>query len=297
MSIKLAMSTAAFGLIVLVTTPAHAQRNVLEGIIGGVIDNAINNNSRRQPQGQQGAGNQTRSYSVLPGESGRATTASPNESGRGYQNNPYSGAMADMFRQQQQQQRLQQQQYQQRLQQQQYQQLQTQGQMSSQGYPTSSQYQRIYNPQTGQYEYRAINQGTSIYQQGSTYPQGTVIREGNVIYGGTSTATPQTSTPSVQNVEQKGIKITLPKTQSEACSFTLISGTSEFARSLSPGQMQPLKGSSAVWYVRFNGNGGLKKYRLRPGNNYVFQRDGQGFWQLYKQPEIVVEEPPVLPQP
>jgi hypothetical protein len=59
--------------------------------------------------------------------------------------------------------------------------------------------------------------------------------------------------------------------------------------------MQPLRGTT-VWRVRYQGNEGTETYRLRGGTTYVFQKDGEGFWQLYRQPAVVDPDPPVLPQ-
>lgn len=101
-----------------------------------------------------------------------------------------------------------------------------------------------------------------------------------------------------ERVVEQPIKISFRRTQAGTCDFTLISGDSEFGRSLKPGQMQPLKGSSATWLVRYVGRGGQKTYRLRGGQDYEFRRDGEGFLQLYRVPpkSDVIEEPPVLPQ-
>lgn len=206
------------------STSALGQRNLLDNILGEVVNQALQSQGRSDNQGGQ------------PKYGGNSV---PDESGQGP---PSSG-----FR-------------------------------PSQGWENFRPNTTEYFPERG----RRYNQPQPQTQPETRYRSGDEYR----------------SEPPVlrETVVQQPIKISFRRTQSGTCDFTLISGSSEFARTLKPGQMQPLKGSSASWLVRYVGRGGQKTYRLRGGQNYEFRRDGEGFMQLYRLPPkpVVIEEPPLL---
>lgn len=265
MSNRILISTAAFGLILFSSGSAFAQRNLIEGIIGGAINEAINgNNQRRTPPNVRNPPNynQPQTQSAMPAESSK----SPNESGQQNYTNPFGGAW-QVIRQPPVQQ------------------------------PTRPP-QPYVRPQPNyvQPQPQPYVQPQPTYTQPRQYQQPLYQTSPQVVY---PQSTPTYTTPPVvpkAPVAQESIKLVLPKTQSEACSFTLVNRTREYSRALSPGQMQTLKGSPNTWYVRFNGPGGTTTYRLRDHTNYVFQSQGGGRWQLYKKPKVVVQEPPELPQ-
>lgn len=242
MSLRSLISMATVVMLFVGSTPAYGQRNIIEGIIGGAIDQALRKNNVQRPQ-------------PTPQEPPiRMQQALPNEGGQKNISNPYDGGL--------------------------WKQIRPQPQPNPQPYvpprqiqPQPQPWQPQPQPQPWQPQPRVEPYPQQIYPSEPPYP------------------------PVKKVVAVDSIKITLPRSQGEACSFTLINGSRRFARSLTPGQMQKLKGTPNSWNISFNGPAGTTIYRLRDDTDYVFQSQGSGIWQLYKVPKAgVVPEPPLLPQ-
>ena len=106
---------------------------------------------------------------------------------------------------------------------------------------------------------------------------------------------PRYSYPSQPSAPAAKITLTCPSDQNGTVAYTLISGNREYRYTLKTGYRQTINARS-TWYIRYESGSGSKIYRLRDNTDYVFLRDAQGQWQIYKKPEPVVSEPPELPQ-
>ena len=276
----LTLSITMAALLLLGPSHVHAQRRgggIFESIGRELLNQAINGPSS-SARAQPSRGTFPNGKPIPPGFQGGAAyggTSAPGEAGSTPSQNPFAGVLGQALMNQQRQRTQPRPQYT-------YQQQQPRPQYTYQQQQRSTTYyrqpQQTYSQPVTTYQ---VQPTTYHSQPTTTYSQPTT----------TYRSQPKV-TSTVQTVSAAPMKVTFPKTEVGNCSFTLLSGSTSYARNLSPGHMQKLDGAGS-WSIRYNENGVQRTYRLVAGSNYVFKRT-ENYLKLFKRPKEVISEPPVL---
>lgn len=235
----------------LLVQPVQAQRSFIENLGRNLLNEAVNGN-RRQPPGTSPQPTQPRP---------RQAQQIPNESGKTPGSDPYGGHWGNII----------------------------QPQPTPRPQPRP---QPNITPQPQPRSYPPIDR--RAHPPGSSWKFDTYQYPPNSSGGHFERHPPyQDLTPSAnqprtyyapQTSSTGPIKIKFPSTQSGICEFAIVSGSSEFPRSMNPGEMQQLEGTS-TWKVRIKSGAANSTYRLTAGSEYVFLRGSGQSLRLYKQME------------